>query len=267
MTIADLHCHLGMYVDPDAVLDRAAKANVHVVVATCRASEFRGLANFAGETVSIGLGLHPELAGSAHAEHELRLFEHHASDAVWISEVGLDAIISTSISSNFGATPTLDAQRELFAAALQLAGPNVVYSVHSRGAEQETVRTLMAHGCRHVALHSFMGDERAAAEAVEAGYFFSIHPTMLEERDHVQVVRQLPLSRLLLETDGPYYQFAGSQIEPSNCAEIIGQLAACREAPIASVAEAIEVNSRAFLQLASPRDERNTAGAPDADQP
>ena len=179
--IADMHCHLGMYADPEAVTSRANAVDVTVVVATSRASEYRGLIRHRRPGLRIGLGIHPECAGSVYAPFEVEIFEREVTSTAWISEVGLDGVIADSVSACFGHVPDLAAQQELFDAVLSLAGPDKIYSVHSRGAAHRTVRMLADHGCRRVIMHGFDGSPADRDRALDVGCYFSIHPAMFEQ--------------------------------------------------------------------------------------
>lgn len=228
MALADVHCHLGMYLNPARVAQRAREADVEVVAATSRASEYRGLRSEDWHGVTYGLGLHPECAGSVYAPLELEIFASEVEAASWISEVGLDGVIAERVSPHFGATPSLIAQQQLFETVLDIAGADRIYSVHSRGAASATLDILRSHGCQRVVLHSFDGSPEESNRAVMAGYYFSIHPTMLDSAKGRDLIRMLPDDLLLLESDGPYFEWLGHRIEPAHCREMVVALASVR---------------------------------------
>lgn len=254
MRLVDTHCHLGMYVDVAEVEKRAGEADVDIVVATTRASEYREISRLNGKGVQVGLGLHPELAGSVHAPYERAIFSNRVHEATWINEVGLDAVIADSVSSNFGATPTMAAQQELFDWVLNEAGPGRVYSVHSRGAEAETLKMLVGHGCRAVVLHNFLGTPQQVRTAVEEGYYFSIHPASLDDTVGRDVLVAVPPERLLVETDGPYFSWRTDSIEPAHCPQIVERIAdiVTGHTP-AQLRETLTDNFQALLNAAEQR--------------
>lgn len=247
MPIADVHCHLGMYSDAEAVRSRARAAGVTVVVATSRASEYRGLIHHQQPDLQIGLGMHPECAGSIYAPFEVEIFEREVASAAWISEVGLDGVIADRVSACFGQVPDLGAQQELFDTVLSLAGPDKIYSVHSRGAASLTVQMLTARACQRVIMHGFDGGAADRYQALEAGYHFSIHPAMLETEAGRELVRAIPANRMLLETDGPFFQWRGTRLEPGQCPRIVAALAAVRGDPADELAAALAANFAAVV--------------------
>ncbi|ODU06825.1 MAG: hypothetical protein ABS81_03210 [Pseudonocardia sp. SCN 72-86] len=230
MPLLDSHCHLGRYADRDAVIERAQAAEVAVLAATARPSEARDLAALLAPhpQVEVAVGFHPEAAGSVYNTTEVEILRSVIDDFAWVSEVGLDACIAGSTGPDFGNQPTAAAQRELFELVLDVAGPHRGFSVHSRGAAADTVATLAAAGVRHAVMHSYAGDRSVARGALELGFYFSVHPWMLDDAQGRDLVRWLPADRLLLETDGPYYPWSHRELEPADCTEVVVRVAEAR---------------------------------------
>lgn len=247
MVLADTHCHLGMYADPEAVVARAGAAGAGIVVATSRATEYRGLRHLVRPGVDLGLGMHPECAGSVYVPFELAIFAQEVASARWISEVGLDGVIDRCVSPCFGAVPDLNHQRELFDAVLDLAGPARAYSVHSRAAAAPTITMLRLHGCHRVVLHGFDGSPADARRAADAGFYFSVHPSMLQSPAGLALIRGLPRELLLVETDGPFYGWSGTHIEPAHCPGIVAALAEARNEPSQALEDQIAINLTALM--------------------
>ena len=249
-TLCDSHCHLGIYPDRAAVVERAARARVNVICATSRPSEFRDLyKHFSGTPlVVVGLGFHPEYAGSVYVPFEQAIFERCIEKASWICEVGLDGVISEHASPHFGSTPTLGAQIELFEFVLTLARRDQPLSVHSRRAEGTTLRLLASHAKERVVLHFFSGSIEQAARAADQGFYFSAHPNMMSNEEGRQFLQWLPLSLVLLETDGPFYPMAGRNIEPADCRTFAEAFASLRGMDGQHVCELIEQNFQQFVR-------------------
>jgi TatD DNase family protein len=242
--IVDTHCHLSAYTDIDGVLARAGATGVDVVVATTRASESRALRALLGDRdgVEIGLGLHPECAGSVYESFELDVLAECLPTATWISEVGLDASIAASASTSYGAVPTLHAQVGMLEKVLDAAGPRHPYSVHSRGAEAQTIRMLIEHACTQVLLHFFTGETSQARAACDAGFVFSIHPAMLDDPAGRDLVCWLPIESILIETDGPFYDLDGVRVEPADCVSVAETIAKLRGVASDELARAAAAN-------------------------
>ncbi len=95
-------------------------------------------------------------------------------------------------------------------------------NVHSRSAGRHAVAMLLERNAHKVQLHAFDGKASAAMPAVESGCFFSIPPSVVRSRQKQKLVKQLPLSCLLIETDSPVLgPSPGDRNEPANAAVVI----------------------------------------------
>ena len=94
-------------------------------------------------------------------------------------------------------------------------------------------------------LHAFDGKIAAARPALEAGYFFSIPPSVVRSRQKQKLVRHLPLNRLLVETDSPVLgPEPQTRNEPANLTIAIRAIAELKELPEEKVIEALTANTR-----------------------
>ncbi len=137
-------------------------------------------------------------------------------------------------------------QREIFrrqiALSLELDLP---LNVHSRSAGRHAVAFLLEHGARRVQMHAFDGKPGAALAAVEAGYLFSVPPSVVRSRQKQRLVKRLPLECLLLETDSPVLgPDPGERNEPGNVRVVLRTVAELKAVSEDAVAEAVRENTR-----------------------
>lgn len=167
--------------------------------------------------VSVALGLHPWRVPSDDApssqrelfEAELECFERQADEVRFIGEIGLDFWGDCSL--------THDEQLVVFrrvCAALE-DGEHVL-SLHMRGADREALDCLEEHGTvpgngHTLILHGFNGPSDQMMRALKMGCLFSLGERELKTKKGREYARQLPLERLLLETDMPRGQIIGMQ--------------------------------------------------------
>ncbi len=214
----DTHAHLcdpAFDRDRGEVLERAREAGVETVIAvgeTLQDARFNvALARDEPWIVRAAAGLFPTILEPDQAEDLELWIRRHASELIAIGEVGLDYWKVESEEDR-------EVQREIFkrfvALALELDLP---LNVHSRSAGAAAIELLLQSGARRVQLHAFDGRASKALPAVEAGFFFSIPPSVVRSRQKQKLVRQMPLESLLLETDSPVLgKEPGDRNEPAN---------------------------------------------------
>jgi TatD DNase family protein len=199
--LIDTHAHLDACADrPSALLRRARSAGVDRVITigtgieSCRTA--LSLADRHKE-VFAALGIDPHQAGGAEADRVAELEELLAHEkAVAVGETGLDYYRDH-------AAP--DRQLRLFEAQLDLATAHAKpVVIHNRDADDDTARTLARFGGT-VVLHCFSSPGLLPA-ALERGYYVSFagNVTYPKAQDLAEAAEQVPLDRLLVETDAPY---------------------------------------------------------------
>jgi TatD DNase family protein len=148
---------------------------------------------------------------------ELALFTQLLDQAEYVGEVGLDG-------SRAG-RDTLRAQVKVFEHLLQQPRiKNKVLTVHSRGAELDTIERLAAAGVTAI-LHWYSGPLKHIDAAVAAGLWFSVNPAMLRSQNGQRIVVALPKERVVTETDGPYSKLGGRPSEPKDIPAVVAGLA------------------------------------------
>lgn len=187
----DCHCHLTQLDDLPAHLESARRHGVHgwLSCASDRASWARQqeIAKIPG--VLISQGLHPWFA-----DQSLEGLESFMSEAVAIGECGLDFYRARDPESR-------DRQRLVLRSQLELArrtGRPVV--LHCVRAHQALLQEMQAFPEVRCMLHGFLGSSADAQAWLRRGDFLSLGPHALSRAD---LMRQLPLDRVLIETDAP----------------------------------------------------------------
>jgi TatD DNase family protein len=122
----------------------------------------------------------------------------------------------------------LDRQREVFERILRLcalAGDKIltVHSVRSASHVLAMIEAPISRG--RVVLHWFTGTRSECRRAVDLGCYFSINGEMLRSARHQALIADLPLDRLLTETDGPFVRIHNRAVQPSDVAKTLTSLA------------------------------------------
>jgi len=248
LPIVDTHAHICDPVfDPDraAVMERAAHKGVVAVVAVGETrSDARRNLSLARTfpAVQPAAGLYPTILDTAEAEAMAAFIRHERSRLVAVGEIGLDR---WAVQDEQGR----GLQEEIFRMFVRLARDlDLPVNVHSRAAGHHAVRLLLEEGADRVQLHAFDGKAGAAMPGVEAGYLFSIPPSVVRSRQKQKLVKRLPLSSLLIETDSPVLgPVPGERNEPAMAAVVLDTLSKIKGLPRERVAEAILENTKRLL--------------------
>lgn len=251
MTIAlvDLHCHVDLYPDHEAVIAESDGERVHTLAVTTTPKAWPRNRELAARSqyVRVALGLHPQLV--AERAGELGLWEQYLDDARYVGEVGLDA------GPRF--FRSLDLQRQVFTRVLQSCAERggKVLTVHSVRAARAVLDLIEAHlppNRGRVVLHWFTGTASEARRAVDLGCYFSINAEMLRSDRHRGLVERLPLDRLLTETDGPFTKVDGRVARPRDVAHTVSALAQVRRTQPPAMAAAITANLKTLVSADAP---------------
>ena len=232
--LVDSHCHLDFpdFADElDAVVARAGANGVtRMVTISTRVKTFDRVIGIAQQFAPVycSVGTHPHNAAEepeVTAEHLARMAEH--PKVVAIGEAGLDF--------HYDNSPRED-QRRGFRAhieAARLTGLPLV--IHTREAEDETADILeeeMTRGPFSAVLHCFSSARRLAERGVALGLYVSFSGilTFKKSEELREIARDLPLDRLLVETDAPYLApmpYRGKRNEPAyvrHTAEVLAEV-------------------------------------------
>jgi TatD DNase family protein len=194
------------------------------------AEEYRGV-------VWPSAGLYPTLLDPEQAEAIVAFIRESKNHIVAIGEVGLDHWKVKEERDQ-------EVQAELFGLFIQLGIELALpLNVHSRSAGRKAIELLQNLGARSVLMHAFDGKATSAMAGVEAGYFFSIPPSVVRSPQKQKLVRRLPLENILLETDSPVLgPDPKKRNEPANLKLALEAVAELKGLSEPEVAEAVVLN-------------------------
>lgn len=206
--LVDSHCHLDFpayAADLDAVLARAADAGVGTIQTICtRLTEFDPVLALAEahENIWCSVGVHPHHVAEEprfEAAHLVRLAQH--PKVIGIGETGLDF--------HYDYSPR-DAQEAAFRSHIEAARETgLPLIVHTRSADEATnaiLREAAAEGPVSGVIHCFTAGRSVAETALALGFYISLSGIItFKKADELrEIAREIPLDRLLVETDAPY---------------------------------------------------------------
>lgn len=242
--LVDSHCHLDyadFEADRDALISRAHASGVGMMVTiSTKFSEADKIIAIASQHANIvcSVGTHPHEAGretQVAAEHIAKKAIH--PKVVGIGETGLDYFYDHS---------AIEKQKQSFIAHIEASRlTQLPLIVHARDADIDTAQILedqMKQGTFPGLIHCFTAGPDLAKRALDMGFYISISgiATFKNAQNLRDVIKTVPLDRLLVETDAPYLApmpHRGKRNEPS----FVKHTAAC-------LAELLDVSEEAFAE-------------------
>jgi TatD DNase family protein len=201
----DTHCHLTdarLLEQLDDVLERSRLAGVErmITIGTDLEDDRAAIALCRGrENLRCVVGIHPNYTQTATLADLPELRDLQADRAVVaLGEMGLDY---------FHKFADRDHQRRLFEAQMALAAEfNRPVVIHSREAIDDTLAALKTFPGVNAVFHCFTGTSAEAQRILAAGYWISFTgPVTYKKNDDLrEVVKLVPIDRLMVETDAPY---------------------------------------------------------------
>jgi TatD DNase family protein len=258
--VIDSHCHLAdeaFAADLEAVVARANEAGVEralIILAAgdvneaARASRVETL--WPGARVSIGV--HP------HAAHEFAGDPQRAADLVRLQVAATPssrAIGEVGLDYHYDFSPR-DVQQQVFRAQIRLARElQTPVVIHTREADADAIAVLREEGGGDVrgVLHCFTGDAALARAGLDLGFYISFAGivTFPKAADLREIVKVVPLDRLLAETDSPFLApvpYRGKRNEPAHVARVIAALAGIHQVDAGDLAGRITANFHALFR-------------------
>jgi len=255
----DSHAHIdGTEFDADRedVIERAHAAGISLILNVGTGDPHSGAFERAVElgeahdNIYTAIGTHP---------HDARLYDDAAEEKIknlidnehviaW-GEIGLDFHYDNS---------PRDVQIEVFKRQLRAARDcDLPVVIHTREAEAETIDILQSEyegAQRRGVFHCFSGSRELAQRAIEIGFMISFSGIVtFKKADELRAVaKQVPLDRLLIETDCPYLTpipYRGKRNEPAYVVEVARCLATLHEMNIEDMARITTENFNRFFGL------------------
>ena len=249
----DTHCHLDkLDSTPEEAVKQAKQEGVETMVTISvdeESFDFVSNAVMQFKDVYGTVGVHPHDASefSPSLEQSIRELGREQDKLIAIGETGLDYHYMNSSREN---------QQFAFRKQLQIAVElNLPVVLHSREAEADTINILKEIAVPALGVaHSFTSSLKMARTLLDMGWFLGINGivTFKNAEDLREVVRWIPMDRLLLETDSPFlapFPFRGRPNKPANIPVIASFIAELRKIPIEHLAEKTSENAHGLFKI------------------
>jgi TatD DNase family protein len=244
MLVVDTHAHLSFPEfdkDRPEIIKRALAAGIKQIVSIgTNIEDCKNTLALAKEYEFIfaAVGIHPHETKTISEETYFQL-QNLAADSrvVAIGEIGLDFYRNLS---------PPEVQIHHFREQLRLARDfSLPVIIHDRNAHNEIIKILQEEKAETIGgvIHCFSGDQKMAQKCMDMGFYISIPGTVTYKKsdEYRELVRNLPLERILLETDCPFlapHPFRGKRNEPAYLiytVEIVAQIKGIKKEELATL--------------------------------
>ena len=256
MKLIDTHCHLNdeaLYQNLDEVISNALQVGVEKMIVIGWDKESSKLAIKIAEQypfIYACVGYHPEnLEGVTENDlNEVLSLSSHPK-VVGIGEIGLDYHWEKDPQKR-------EIQKEFFVKQIEYANKvGLPISIHSREAFQDTIEILKEHKPMHSGvLHCYSGSVEGLQDVFNLDLYIGLDGpvTFRNAKTPKEVATEVPLERLLLETDSPYlspHPLRGTVNEPANIILVADEIARLRDMSKKHLLEVVYDNSCKLFKL------------------
>ena len=250
--LIDTHCHLfydDLKNDLSGVLDRAHDLGLNRFICVATNMEDARECLLMGEShenIFASAGVHPHDAKDVPDDFVDQIYDIMTFDSmVAVGEMGLDYFRNIS-------DPEI--QKNVFRAQMGIAQSlkkPVIF--HNRDADDDVIKILKEFPDVRGVAHCFSSNLETAKAFMELGYFISFSGNLTFKNSHLpEVAKDLPLDRILVETDSPYLSpvpHRGKPNEPGRTRFVAEKLAEIHDVPLIIIAEKTSANATDLFGL------------------
>jgi len=250
----DCHCHLEQKnhdKDRDNIIEKSKKELRAVVTCAAHPKDIKLTIELTKKHkgfIFAALGIHPtyikEITESE-IEKAIEEIKNNKDDIVAIGETGLDFHWIKE-------QEYIKKQEILFKKLIQLAKEiNKPLIIHSWDATKEVINILEIEGMKgkKILMH-LLSDKKVIQKVVENGWFISIGPGIKKSKDIRKIARDMPLNRILLETDSPWFKQKGQEYgTPLNVKMAAEKIAEIKKTTIEELEKQTDLNAIEFFNL------------------
>lgn len=204
----DTHFHLDLIKNPEGLIREINEKKIYTIAVTNLPQLFKHTAKLCegSKYLRPALGYHPELAHKYN--NQVDLFKDLVNETRYIGEIGLDNHKKTA--GDFAD------QKKIFETIIDKCGSvgDKILTIHSRKAEQQVIDIIGNNFPGKAILHWYSGSLKDLEKALSYGFYLSINYNMTKSANGNKIIEQIPIDRILLETDGPFTIYNNEPFTP-----------------------------------------------------
>ncbi|WP_027725922.1 TatD family hydrolase [Tuberibacillus calidus] len=195
--LSDMHIHIDYFKNYKQIYSSFERNKTYALFVTNLPEIFQKCRDefLENKYVKLGLGFNPQLAEKY--KFNRKLFNAMLPMTKYVGEVGLDY--------SKDSVHTKAEQQKIFDfICSESAKTKKIMSIHSRRAEADVLAILKNNKVEFAVFHWYTGTKELAYKIVDQGYYFSVNYSMLSSKKGFELIKTLPVDRLLIETDAPF---------------------------------------------------------------
>jgi TatD DNase family protein len=259
--LIDTHCHLNFscyQADLEKVIDRAKKDDVRKII--CVGSNIKDsrtafeLAKKFPGVIYPAVGIHPQKTDPKNTDsieeqiNQLKILCRKPG-IVGIGECGLDF---SDPPQNEEKRNTVD-QMKLFQMQIEMAKEfSLPLVIHSRKAFFDTIDVMHKYSGLKGVFHCYSGGKSWIKEVAQMGFFFGVDGNITYDAGLMNVYREIPIERIILETDSPFLAplpYRRKRNEPKNVRMVAQKIAEIKNIPLKNLISQVEKNTNELFSL------------------
>ena len=247
----DSHCHLEQKEYDkirDEVIEKCRKKLKAIITCCAHPKDFDLTLNLAKKYKNFifsTVGIHPIYIEKLNKEKVRKIFEkikEKKDEICAIGEVGLDYYSTKE-------EKLRKKQREVFVEFINLAKEiKKPIVVHARDAFSNAIKILEKNHAEKVLMHLF-GDKDLVGKVNENDWYISVGPILLRSKKHKKIVKRMPLEKILLETDSPWFPINDEIGYPWNVEFVAKKIAEIKKVDVKEVEKITDENAIKFFDL------------------
>ena len=244
IALVDTHCHLDLFERIKEKVTEEDLLEIKTITVTNAPRFYKPNQDLfrACNNIRVALGFHPQLVQQY--KDDLKVFESLIDQTKYIGEIGLDG--SKEYQSTY--TIQLGIFRGILAALARTEGK--VVTIHSRNAATEVIELLSKQQARtknKFILHWFTGTLTELRQAIKIDCYFSVNHKMVNGEKGRRLIEEIPLDRLVTETDAPFTFSGGLQSRIKSLETTIGELSLIRKTTPIEMRSIVYENFRSII--------------------
>lgn len=209
MKYIDFHVHMDFYKKPEEIISTYEEKQIYSLFVTNLPEIYEvHLKKYNDyKYIKLALGYHPEMID--YYPFAENIFNKYFHTTNYIGEVGIDG--SKKYAHN------LDLQIKVFDYICSKVNNEAkIMTIHSKKAEDLVFQVLKKYNIKYAVFHWYSGGINTLKHIIDSGYYFSVNPSMLESQKGREVLNNIPLNKIVFESDGPFTKYNKITTEPKH---------------------------------------------------